>query len=130
MRFYVESKIGPARRAKQLKKTLEAVGYDMKLSQCQRLVAQMMGFRDWGEMYHHIGLSEPSLGDAQVDEHERERRRKQHVGILREEGIEKEDAETAVDIIGPTDYGAPRADDSDEERDFVKEWGLTDSSRR
>ncbi|WP_182084445.1 hypothetical protein [Aureimonas sp. ME7] len=131
MRFHVTSKEGPARRAKQLHKFLVAAGYESRLTRCQRLVAMMMGYRDWTDMHAYMGLADPSLGDAFVSERECETRRERHVAVLVEAGIEVGDAEAAVDAVGPTNYGEARErDDDDADADFVAEWGLRPTSRR
>jgi ADP-ribose pyrophosphatase YjhB (NUDIX family) len=96
-----------------------------------RSPSKMMGYRDWSEMLVHIGRADPSLGDAFVDEQERERRRERHVAVLVEAGVEKGDAEAAIDAVGPTNYGEPRRrEDDEQDAAFIEEWGLRPTSRR
>ncbi len=139
MRFFVDTKDRMARKSKQLKKMLGTSGYDVKLTKCQALMAQMLGYRDWQELCRCAGAVETSPGDDSVDERERERRREQHIQVLLTAGIEGEDAEMVVDAVGPTRYHSPPADvggerareDMDEEpTEFEEEWGLRPSPHR
>ena len=129
MLFYVDTMTGPTMRGKRLKKHLQAAGYDVKLTQCYRLIAQMMGFRGWQELTASVGTEEASLGDGYVEDAEFERRRQFQLSVLLDEGIGRDDAEAAIDAIGPTNYCLPTAGPSADEEAFAEEWGLRASSR-
>lgn len=66
----------------------------------------MFGYTSFNELHRVAGSMPHTLGDAFVDEPERQIRRERHINVLIQAGVDRRHAEAAVDAIGPTNYGA------------------------
>ena len=127
MRFNLITTTRPKLHAKKLKKFVAALGYDLPLFACLDLIAEMLGYRDYRELHASVGAAPPSLGDAFVDDATVTARRRRHIAVLVDAGLDAGHAAAAVDAIGPTDYGEPPpAEDADDGKmsAFEREWGL------
>ena len=82
MRFYVDTADRAKRHAKKLKRLLDEYGYDQRLTICQNLIAEMLGFTSFYELHQVTGSIERSLGDAFVDEDTRRARHNQQINVL------------------------------------------------
>jgi len=91
---------GPTiRRAMRLRKLLADFGYDLRLCECQDLIAQMMGYRNRHDFRRCAGREDPSPADVEKDPETQSRCR--HVEVLCAAGIRPEHAEVAVAEFRP-----------------------------
>jgi len=68
VRFHCASPERPKRKGKLLKRELEVRGYDLPLSKCHDLMAQMYDFRNLRDLYEHLGCFGRSLSDEDADD--------------------------------------------------------------
>jgi hypothetical protein len=102
VRFHCASPERPKRKGKLLKRELEVRGYDLPLSKCHDLMAQMYDFRNLRDLYDHLGYFGRSLSDEDADDSTFGRRIRFQVNKLLEIGVSAADAEEIVDWVRPT----------------------------
>jgi hypothetical protein len=132
MRFHVGTTKRALQHAKKLKKLLASYGYDFKLRQCHELIARMLGYANYNELYHSAGSAPLSDGDDYVDEETRNARRNRHIDVLVAFEVEGNAAAEIVDELRPTAYwrgGPDPQEDQEFVTDFEREWGLRGSTR-
>ena len=124
MRYVLLSTKRVLHQSRLLKKELRNRGCDVKLSHCHEIMAKMLGYRNYQELFAVTGSRPPSPGDSEVSPQERQARRGQHVQVLLDHGVSEADAVAIVEFLKPTDY-APLAHIGSTEGDsFEEEWGL------
>lgn len=96
------SRARPLHKAKQLKRQLRSLDYEMKLTKCQNVIAQMYGCRHLDHLFAVIDVEAPSPGDEDVSADEFARRFWLQVSLLVANGVSSEHAEEVVDTIRPT----------------------------
>ncbi len=127
MRFHLINTDRVKHQAKRLRRFAAKLGYDLRLTECQNLIARMLGYAHFHELHTCAGSVPPSPGDAFVDDATVAVRRR-HEAVLVEAGLDPAHAGAAVDVIRPTAYGelCPPAVDPDhlDLSAFEREWGL------
>ena len=98
----------PARKkAKKLVEIVELMGFDLKLSRAQTLVAGLMGYSTWAELVH-VTRASPDRGipDQMLPPKEAATRRNRQCALLAQEfGIDDWDADRIVSALAPTGAG-------------------------
>ncbi|MCZ7862639.1 hypothetical protein O9X98_14785 [Agrobacterium salinitolerans] len=102
-RFHLQSVRHAKNVAKNVKGFLETLGYDVKLSQAQTLVASLYGYKDWHELEVSVNPGFP-VGpvDSQLSLEAAAARRDRHLGVLRGFGIAPHAANLVLDKCAPT----------------------------
>ncbi len=101
-RFVCRSTERPKRKAKRLKRALQAAGYDVRLQKCFELVARMYGYANYHELHSTADGVTCSPDDEAVDEAEFSVRFWSQVEKLVEIGVSPQDAEQIIDMVRPT----------------------------
>lgn len=92
------------KKAKKLVETVSLMGFSIKLSRAQELVARLMGYDDWSELVR-MTRTLPARGvpDQMLSSRAVEERRCSQIGALVEEfGISEWSAQTLLEALAPT----------------------------
>ena len=102
-RFHLQSSRHAKNVAKNAKSFLETLGYGVKLSQAQTLVAELFGYKDWHDLERsaHPGLPVGPL-DSQLSPEALEARRQRHMKILSAFGISRHASILLIEKCTPT----------------------------
>lgn len=92
------------KKAKKLVEIVELMGFDLKLSRAQELVAKLMGYAGWAELVHVTRqVPERGVPDQMLQPKVAEARRKRQRTLLADEfGIDESDAEGILAALAPT----------------------------
>jgi hypothetical protein len=102
-RFHLQSVRHPKNVAKNIKGFLETLGYEVKLSQAQALVAALYGYNDWHDLENSVHPGKP-VGpvDSQLSPQAAAARRDRHLKTLRDFGIAPHASVLVIDKCAPT----------------------------
>jgi hypothetical protein len=102
-RFHLQSVRHPKNVAKNIKGFLETLGYEVKLSQAQTLVAALYGYNDWHDLENSVHPGKP-VGpvDSQLSPQAAAARRDRHLKTLHDFGIAPHASVLVIDKCAPT----------------------------